>query len=155
VRVLLDENLPHKLRLHLPEHEVVTVAFAGFDGLKNGKLMKAAEDAGFEVFVTADRALPYQQNMTGRRIAVVALSGQIWAAIEAHVERISLAISAAPTGMITRVDCGVFSASAIPKVSLAISSTKDREGMEHVWCRGKRGHFFLLSRFRSIDSPNR
>lgn len=109
MRVLLDENLPHKLRLHLPAHEVVTVAFAGFDGLKNGKLMKAAEDAGFDVFVTADCALPYQQNMTGRRIAVVALSGQIWAVIEAHVERISLAISAAPAGMITRVDCGVFS----------------------------------------------
>jgi hypothetical protein len=76
VKVLLDENLPHKLCLHLPEHDVVTVAFAGLDGLKNGKLMKAAEDAGFDVFVTADRALPYQQNMAARRIAVVALSGQ-------------------------------------------------------------------------------
>jgi hypothetical protein len=63
VRVLLDENLPHKLRLHLPEHEVVMVAFPGFDGLKNGKLMKSAEDAGFDVFVTDDRALPYQQSM--------------------------------------------------------------------------------------------
>ena len=115
MRVLLDENLPHKLRLHLPEHDVVTVAFAGLDGLKNGRLMKAAEDAGFEVFVTADRALPYQQNMTRRTIAVVALSGQIWAVIEAHVERISLAISAAPAGTITRVECGVFSRKRKPE----------------------------------------
>ncbi len=109
MKVLLDENLPHKLCLHLPEHDVVTVAFAGLDGLKNGKLMKAAEDAGFDVFVTADRALPYQQNMAARRIAVVALSGQIWSVIQTHVERISLAISTAPPGMVTRVNCGVFS----------------------------------------------
>jgi hypothetical protein len=75
-RVLVDENLPHKLRLHLSGHEAVTVAFAGMDGLKNGQLLRAAEDAGFEVFLTADKAMPYQQNMAGRKIAIVALSGR-------------------------------------------------------------------------------
>jgi hypothetical protein len=107
--VLLDENLPHKLRQHLTDHDVKTVAFVGLDGLKNGELLKAAEDAGFEVFVTADRALPYQQNMTERRIAVVALSGQIWALIKIHVEVISETISRARPGTVTRLDCGVFS----------------------------------------------
>jgi len=85
----------------------VTVAFAGLDGLKNGELLTAAEAAGFEVFVTADRALPFQQNVAGRRIAVVALSGQVWSLIQMHVERISAAIADAPIGAITRVQCGV------------------------------------------------
>jgi hypothetical protein len=91
---------------------VTTVAFAGLDGLKNGELLTAAEDAGFDVFVTADRALPFQQNVGGRGIAVVALSGQVWALIQMHLERIAAAISAAPVGAITRVDCGVFSRKA-------------------------------------------
>jgi hypothetical protein len=54
VKVLLDEDLPHKLRMAIPNHEVSTVAYVGWAGLKNGALLRAAEDAGFEVFVTAD-----------------------------------------------------------------------------------------------------
>jgi hypothetical protein len=54
VKLLLDENIPHKLRAHLGRHETITVAYMGWGGLKNGELLKAAEDAGFEVFVTGD-----------------------------------------------------------------------------------------------------
>jgi hypothetical protein len=107
-KVLVDENLPHKLRIHLPEHEAVTVAFAGLDGMKNGELLKAAEELGYEVFLTADKALPYQQNMAGRKIAVIALSGQIWAVIRIHIQTISLAISNAQPGTLARVECGTF-----------------------------------------------
>jgi hypothetical protein len=49
MRVVLDENLPHALRNHLLGHEVMTAAYAGFAGLKNGALLKAASDGGFEV----------------------------------------------------------------------------------------------------------
>ena len=55
----------------MSQHEVTTVAYAGWGGLKNGELLKMAEEAGFEVFVTGDRALEFQQNITGRRIAIV------------------------------------------------------------------------------------
>jgi hypothetical protein len=54
-RVLLDENMPHILRKFLAHHETQTAAYAGFAGLRNGTLLSAAEDAGFEVLVTGDR----------------------------------------------------------------------------------------------------
>jgi predicted nuclease of predicted toxin-antitoxin system len=73
-RVLLDENLPHALRNSLPVHEVVTAAYAGLAGYQNGELLKAATEAGFEVLVTGDQTLQYEQNLAGQKIAVVCLS---------------------------------------------------------------------------------
>jgi len=109
MKVLLDENLPHKLRLHLVRHETVTVAYLGWGGLKNGELLKAAEDAGFDVFVTGDRALVHQQNLGARKIAVVSLSANNWPIIKNHVARIASAIDSARSGSFVRVECGVFS----------------------------------------------
>ena len=57
MKVLIDECLPHKLRLHLTRHEAVTAVYAGFGGLKNGALLQAAETAEFEVIVTGDLAM--------------------------------------------------------------------------------------------------
>ena len=51
MKVLIDECLPHKLRLHLAKHEAVTAVYAGFGGLKNGELLDAAEAAGFDVVI--------------------------------------------------------------------------------------------------------
>ena len=77
-RVLLDENLPHALRNSLPEYETVTAAYAGLAGYKNGELLKAATEAGFEVLVTGNQTLPYEQNLVGQKIAVVCLSANAW-----------------------------------------------------------------------------
>jgi hypothetical protein len=115
VRVLLDENLPHKLRACISQHEVTTVAYAGWGGLKNGELLKIAEEAGFEVFVTGDRALEYQQNITGRKIAIVSLSAQNWPIIKHHVGKIAAAIDGADAGTFQRVDCGAFARPRKPK----------------------------------------
>jgi hypothetical protein len=54
VKVLLDENLDHRLRKNLGSHLVVTASYQGWDGLKNGALLQAAEDDGFDVLVTGD-----------------------------------------------------------------------------------------------------
>lgn len=97
-KVLLDECLPHKLRLALTAHEVTTVSYAGLDGLTNGTLLRAAEEAGFEVFATVGKGLSHQQNLASRKIAVVALSGQTWDVIGAHVAMISAEIDAARPG---------------------------------------------------------
>ena len=74
MRVLLDENLDHGLRKLLGRHEVVTVTFMGWAGLRNGELLRAAEDAGVEVLLTGDQTLNYERNLAGRRLAIVALS---------------------------------------------------------------------------------
>jgi hypothetical protein len=74
VKVLLDENLDHALRKLLGLHEVFTVTFMGWTGLKNGELLRAAEEMGIEVLVTGDRTLNYEQNLAGRRLAIAVLS---------------------------------------------------------------------------------
>ncbi len=108
MNILLDENIPHNLRSRLPGHEVATVTYCGWGGLKNGELLAAAEDMGFEIFVTADRELEYQQNIPPRRLAVVALSAHHWPIIKYHVREILEAISRASQGQLVHVNCGSF-----------------------------------------------
>lgn len=71
MKVLLDECIPRKLKFALPEHDCKTVPEAGFAEQKNGRLLSLAEDAGFELFLTMDKGLQYQQNLTGRSIAIL------------------------------------------------------------------------------------
>ena len=73
MRVLLDECLPRRLRRALPHHEVRTVQELGWAGTKNGALLRRAAAEGFEVFVTVDRNLEFQQHVPGLGVAVVAL----------------------------------------------------------------------------------
>ncbi len=68
-RVLLDENLPLGLSRLLRGHDVEHTTSLGWDGLKNGRLIAAAELAGFQVIVTADKNLRHQQNMAERHFA--------------------------------------------------------------------------------------
>lgn len=70
MRILLDENLPRKLSAHLVEHECSTVADCGWSGKKNGELLTLA-DPLFDVLLTLDKNLPYQQNLDTKRIAVL------------------------------------------------------------------------------------
>jgi hypothetical protein len=72
MRLLLDECVPKRLKRELPEHDVRTVPEAGWSGLKNGALLRAA-DGLFEVLLTVDQGLPYQQNLSGLHIAVVVI----------------------------------------------------------------------------------
>ena len=60
MKILLDENMPHQLRAHLPDLDVTTAVYAGFGGFKNGELLKAAEDAGYAVLLTGDLSIEYQ-----------------------------------------------------------------------------------------------
>jgi len=73
MRVLLDECIDEGLRHAFSSHECQTSRYAKLKGLKNGVLLIAAETAGFDVLVTVDKNLPYQQNLSGRTIAVVIL----------------------------------------------------------------------------------
>jgi hypothetical protein len=109
VKVLLDENLDHALRTLLGQHEVLTVTYMGWAGLKNGELLKAAEDSGIEVFITGDQTLPYEQNLSGRRLAVIALSAIQLPIIKKNLSKVIDAIDSALPGSFQTVDCGTFS----------------------------------------------
>jgi hypothetical protein len=70
MRLLLDECIPRKLKEHLIGHECFTVPEAGFAGKKNGELLELAEQAGFNVLITLDRGIEYQQNLRSRKLAI-------------------------------------------------------------------------------------
>lgn len=82
MKIILDESTPQKLRLLIDKrHIVVTTWFRGWSGLKNGALLAAAEEAGFDLFITADQELNYQQNLIGRRMAMLVLSTNNWGVV--------------------------------------------------------------------------
>ena len=66
MRVLLDEQLPRQLATELTDHEVRTVQQQGWAGLTNGELLRRAADEGFQVLITADQNLEFQQNLPAR-----------------------------------------------------------------------------------------
>jgi predicted nuclease of predicted toxin-antitoxin system len=74
LRILLDHNLPRQLARHLVGHDVGVAALLGWAELTNGELLQAAESAGFDCMVTGDRNIAYQQNLTGRKIALLVLN---------------------------------------------------------------------------------
>ncbi|MCX6599033.1 MAG: hypothetical protein NTV70_21985 [Acidobacteria bacterium] len=71
MKILLDECLPIDFRHHLPGHEVHTSEWAGMKGLKNRLLLQQAESAGYEVLITVDQGLRYQQNLAQRKISIL------------------------------------------------------------------------------------
>src|SRR5258707_2900475 len=73
MRILLDENLDWRLTKDLPGHEVASVARLGWAGIQNGLLLKKAEEMGFEVLVTMDSNIAFQQNLVGHHIKVIVL----------------------------------------------------------------------------------
>jgi predicted nuclease of predicted toxin-antitoxin system len=75
MRILLDESLPRRLRAAFPGHDVVTVAEAGWSGLQNGELLQLAAER-FDLFVTADQNVQYQQNLRSLPLSVAVLTGR-------------------------------------------------------------------------------
>ena len=80
-----------------------TAAQEGWDTLKNGELLAVAEGAGFDLLLTTDKNMRYQQNLSGRRIAVVVLGLQQWPSLRPHVQRVVEAVQSAAPGSYTEV----------------------------------------------------
>ncbi|MBS1827942.1 MAG: DUF5615 family PIN-like protein [Acidobacteria bacterium] len=108
MKVLLDENLPHRLRNALRTHQVFTVRYQGWAGLKNGELLATAERDGFDVFLTGDQTISYEQNLSVRRIAVLVLSAVEWHIIRESLALIQTAVDAAEPGEYRRIEVGTF-----------------------------------------------
>ena len=92
-RVLLDHCVPRRVREALVGCETTTAFRRGWAELKNGDLLQAAEDAGFEVLVTADKNLRYQQNLGARRIAIIELPTNSLPTLLPHFGAISDAVN--------------------------------------------------------------
>jgi hypothetical protein len=104
LRVLFDQGTPAPLRQSLSGHIVETAYERGWSQLQNGALISAAEAAGFDVFVTTDRNLKYQQDLRGRRLAIVVLLTASWPRIRRHLPLVAAAVDRAFVGSYEEVD---------------------------------------------------
>ena len=91
------------MRRYLPSHEVATVYELAWSTLQNGALISQAETGGFDVLVTTDQNLKYQQSLSGRRLAVVVLLSTSWPKIQAKVSAVARAVDGATRGSYTEV----------------------------------------------------
>ena len=102
--ILFDQATPVPIRAYLQGHTVRTAAQQGWDKLKNGDLLAAAEQAGFDLLLTTDKNLRYQQNLTGRKLAILVLGRQQWPQLRPYVQRVVEAINAAAHGSYREIE---------------------------------------------------
>ena len=93
MKVLFDQGTPVPLRRSLPGHAVATAFELGWATLRNGDLLNRAEAEGYDLLITTDQHLRHQQNLSGRRLAILVLRSTSWPRIQAHVAAIREAIS--------------------------------------------------------------
>ncbi len=104
MRILFDNGTPNPIARSLVGHEVAFARQIGWHELKNGELLAHAEDAGYELLLTSDKNMLFQQNLSGRKIAIVVLGNQQWPDVKHHLERIAAAVNAAEPGSYTEVE---------------------------------------------------
>ncbi len=102
--ILFDHSTPAPLRYALKGHVIVEAVERGWDRLVNGDLLNEAEIAGFDLFVTADKNMRYQQNLTTRKISIVALRNAQWPVLHLYVDRVVAAVDAATPGSYFEVE---------------------------------------------------
>jgi hypothetical protein len=104
MRILFDHGTPSGIAGSLSGHDVTEAIERGWDRLSNGELLKVAEAAGFDLLLTTDKRIRYQQNLTGRKIAVVVLGNSTWRVVRLHLDRIALVVADAKPGSYAEVD---------------------------------------------------
>ncbi len=101
--ILFDHGMPAPLASFLGNHTVRKAKDLGWDTLGNGELLAAAENAGFEMLLTTDKNIRYQQNLAARKIAVVLLGNAQWPVLRLHVDRVVAAVNTARPGTYVEV----------------------------------------------------
>jgi len=104
MRILFDHGTPEPLIPFLEDHSVTTAKQAGWDRLSNGLLLSAAEQDGFDLLLTTDKGMRYQQNFSDRKIALLVLGNSRWPVARLHVAKIVAAVNARVPGSYAEVD---------------------------------------------------
>ena len=104
MRILLDHNVPRPLKNSLPGHDTDTAAERGWQELHNGELLDRAETDGYELLITADRKMPFQQNFTNRNINVLVLTTNAWPVLRQRLGDIDRAVNAMGHSQIRELD---------------------------------------------------
>lgn len=103
MKILFDQGTPVPLRQHLVGHAVDTAFERGWSDLHNGELLDRAEVAGYQLLITTDQNLPYQQNLADRRLAVLVLLSTSWPRLQLRITDIRAAIDGLAPGEVQEV----------------------------------------------------
>jgi hypothetical protein len=103
LKILFDHGTPRPLRREFPAHSVDTAAEKGWDGLANGDLIDSADQDGYEILITTDGNMRYQQNLAGRSLAIIVLLSGAWPYAESRIEDIRAAVAEAQPGELREV----------------------------------------------------
>jgi hypothetical protein len=103
MRILFDHGTPSGIARSLAGHEVTEAIERGWDRISNGELLTKAEAAGFELLLTTDKNIHYQQNLKGRQIAIVVLGNSAWRMVRKHLDRVASAVNEATPGSYVEV----------------------------------------------------
>jgi hypothetical protein len=104
MRILFDHGTPSGIAGALPDHDVTEAIERGWDRVSNGELLNLAETAGFDLLLTTDKRIRYQQNLTDRKIAIVVLGNSTWRVVRLYLDRIALVVADATPGSYAEVD---------------------------------------------------
>ncbi len=103
MKILFDQGTPRPLRRHLHGHSVDTASEKGWSDLGNGHLIERAEHEDYQVLITTDQNIRYQQNLAGRRLALIVLLSTTWPDIQLKVEEILIALTEVKPGELREV----------------------------------------------------
>jgi hypothetical protein len=104
MRILFDNGAPKPIARSLTGHQIAYARQIGWHEMKNGELIQRAEEAGYDVFLTTDKNIRYQQNLSGRKIALVVLGNQQWPVVRLHLDKIAAAVNACTPGSYVEVE---------------------------------------------------
>jgi hypothetical protein len=104
MHILFDQGVPRGLAASLQDHEVTEARRLRWERISNGELLKLAEGAGFDVLLTTDKNVRYQQNLAGRNISIVVLGNSPWWLVRQHLDEIVAAVNAATPGSYVEVE---------------------------------------------------
>jgi PIN like domain len=104
MKVLFDNGTPRPIARNFSGHEVSFVRQIGWHELANGELIRQAEDAGYDVLVSTDKNIRYQQNLSSRKIALVILGNSQWPIVKLRLDRIAAAVEACTPGSYVEVE---------------------------------------------------
>jgi hypothetical protein len=103
MRILFDHGTPSGIAKALSGHDVTEAIERGWDRISNGELLNVAEAEGFDILLTTDKGIQYQQNLRNRKMAIV-LGNSTWRAVRLYLDRVVLAVNEVTPGSYSEVD---------------------------------------------------
>jgi len=104
MKILFDNGTPKRIAASLIGHEVTYARQIGWEQLENGELIQRAEDAGYDILLSTDKNIRYQQDLSKREIALVILGNPQWPQVRLFLDRIAAAVNASTPGSYTEIE---------------------------------------------------